>query len=213
MMGDLRDLHSFPTRRSSDLVQHEVHEPQPAALAGRRHVFEQAQPLAALERQCRALLGRIRTATQRRTEGHPAGIEPGGRRAPGIHRAHHSRRDPRLADRQRAAGCHAGGEQPGEHALRRSRKRGILPARGGPLGHARALDVVLMPDLISYIPIATTTVALVFSAVLFRRWRERGGLHLMWWGLGALTFAAGTITESLTTLTGWHEGVFRAWYI
>lgn len=70
-----------------------------------------------------------------------------------------------------------------------------------------------MPDAISYIPIATTTVALVFSAVLFRRWRERGGMHLMWWGLGALTFAAGTITESLTTLTGWHEGVFRAWYI
>ena len=70
-----------------------------------------------------------------------------------------------------------------------------------------------MPGLVSYIPIATTTVALVFATVLFRRWRERGGLHLMWWGLGALTFAAGTITESLTTLTGWHEGVFRAWYI
>lgn len=66
---------------------------------------------------------------------------------------------------------------------------------------------------VSYIPIATTTIALVFSAVLFRRWRERGGLHLMWWGLGALTFAAGTITESTTTLIGWHEGVFRAWYI
>ena len=70
-----------------------------------------------------------------------------------------------------------------------------------------------MPGFVSYIPIATTTVAIVFSIVLFRRWRERGGLHLMWWGLGALTFAAGTITESLTTLTGWHEGVFRAWYI
>ena len=70
-----------------------------------------------------------------------------------------------------------------------------------------------MRDFIPYIPIATTTVALIFSAVLFRRWRERGGLHLMWWGIGALTFAAGTLTESLTTLTGWHEGVFRAWYI
>jgi hypothetical protein len=70
-----------------------------------------------------------------------------------------------------------------------------------------------VPSFVAYIPIATTTVALVFSVVLFRRWRERGGLHLMWWGLGALTFAAGTITESLTTLIGWHEAVFRAWYI
>jgi hypothetical protein len=64
-----------------------------------------------------------------------------------------------------------------------------------------------------YIPIATTALALVFSATLFARYRERGGTHLLWWALGGLTYAAGTITESLTTLTGWHEGVFRAWYI
>lgn len=70
-----------------------------------------------------------------------------------------------------------------------------------------------MQSWVHYIPIATTLLAIVFSVVLFRRWREKRGLHLFWWGLGALTFAAGTITESLTTLTGWHEGVFRAWYI
>jgi hypothetical protein len=66
---------------------------------------------------------------------------------------------------------------------------------------------------VHYIPIATTLVAVAFSVILFQRWRERGGLHLMWWGIGALTFAAGTITESLTTLTGWHAAIFRAWYI
>src|SRR3990172_9488479 len=49
---------------------------------------------------------------------------------------------------------------------------------------------------------------------LLRRWRERRtGPHLLWWALGALTYALGTITESLTTLLGWHEPVFRAWYI
>ena len=31
--------------------------------------------------------------------------------------------------------------------------------------------------------------------------------------VGMLTYGAGTLTESLTTLTGWHEPVFRAWYI
>lgn len=70
-----------------------------------------------------------------------------------------------------------------------------------------------MRTLIHFIPLATTALALGFSAVLFVRYRQRGGTHHLWWGIGALTYAAGTLTESLTTLTGWHEPVFRAWYI
>ena len=66
---------------------------------------------------------------------------------------------------------------------------------------------------VHYIPIATTILALAFSVVLLHRYRQRGGMHHLWWGIGALTYAAGTVTESLTTLTGWHEPVFRAWYI
>jgi hypothetical protein len=70
-----------------------------------------------------------------------------------------------------------------------------------------------MGALIPYLPIATTIVALGFSALLFQRFRERGGLHLLWWGIGTLTYAAGTLTESLVTLIGWHEPLFRIWYI
>lgn len=70
-----------------------------------------------------------------------------------------------------------------------------------------------MRSLVHYIPILTTFLALGFAAVLLRRHQARGGTHLLWWGLGMLTYAAGTITESLTTLLGWHEPVFRAWYI
>jgi len=70
-----------------------------------------------------------------------------------------------------------------------------------------------MRNAVHYIPILTTLLALGFSVVLFRRYRERGGPHHLWWALGMLTYAAGTITESLTTLMGWHEPVFRAWYI
>ena len=66
---------------------------------------------------------------------------------------------------------------------------------------------------VQYIPIATTLLALAFSVVLFRRWRQRGGPHHLWFCIGALTYGAGTITESLTTLFGWNEAVFRAWYI
>lgn len=67
--------------------------------------------------------------------------------------------------------------------------------------------------LIGYIPIATTIVALTFSAILVRRYRARGGMHLLWWAIGTFTYALGTITESSVTLFGWHEGIFRAWYI
>jgi hypothetical protein len=69
------------------------------------------------------------------------------------------------------------------------------------------------PSAIGYIPILTTFVALAFTAVLWRRFRERRGMHLLWWGIGTLTYALGTATESLTTLLGWHEPIFRAWYI
>ena len=69
------------------------------------------------------------------------------------------------------------------------------------------------PGPVGYLPIASTIIALVFAGILFVRYRERGGLHHLWWIVGMLTYGAGTMTESLTTLIGWHEPVFRAWYI
>lgn len=70
-----------------------------------------------------------------------------------------------------------------------------------------------MRSAVEFIPIVTTLVALAFAGVVFGRWIERRAPHLLWWGIGMLTYAAGTITESTTTLFGWHEPVFRAWYI
>jgi hypothetical protein len=70
-----------------------------------------------------------------------------------------------------------------------------------------------MRGTVHFIPIITTLVALAFSAAVYRRYRERGGMHLLWWSIGLATYAIGAGTESLTTLLGWHEGVFRAWYI
>jgi hypothetical protein len=70
-----------------------------------------------------------------------------------------------------------------------------------------------MREAVHYVPIITTVVALVFAVVLGRRYRERGGTHLAWWCFGMVAYGAGTITESLTTLFGWSEPVFKAWYI
>jgi len=53
-----------------------------------------------------------------------------------------------------------------------------------------------------------------FTLAIGRRYRQHPDrLHLLWWTIGVATYGAGTLTESLTTLFGWHEPVFRAWYI
>lgn len=66
---------------------------------------------------------------------------------------------------------------------------------------------------VHYIPIATTIVAAFFATIVLRRYSAKGGTHLLWWGIGMVTYGIGTLTESLTTLLGWQEPVFRAWYI
>ena len=67
---------------------------------------------------------------------------------------------------------------------------------------------------VHFIPIATTLLAIPFALEIFRRYRahpER--LHLLWWALGIATYGVGTFTESVTSLVGWQEPVFRAWYV
>ena len=69
-------------------------------------------------------------------------------------------------------------------------------------------------QIVYWIPLVTTIVAAVFAAIVLRRYFERrSGPHLLWWGLGLVIYGIGTLTESLTTIFGWSEGVFRAWYI
>lgn len=70
------------------------------------------------------------------------------------------------------------------------------------------------PSFVHYIPIATTLLTIPFVVTIGRRYlRYPDRLHLLWWTIGIATYGAGTLTESLTTLIGWREPVFRAWYI
>lgn len=72
-----------------------------------------------------------------------------------------------------------------------------------------------MRTWVHFIPVVTTLVALGFGTMLYRHWRARGrgGMHLLWWTVGVFAYGAGTLTESLTTIAGWHPVVFKAWYI
>jgi hypothetical protein len=65
-----------------------------------------------------------------------------------------------------------------------------------------------------YLPVLTTGLAAWFAPQLYRRWRERRPApHLWWWAFGVTMYGVGTLTESLTTLAGWHPTTFRLWYI
>ena len=71
-----------------------------------------------------------------------------------------------------------------------------------------------MPELVHYIPILTTLLTIPFMVILYRHWRKKpSALYLAWWMIGVFTYGIGTFTESLTTLMGWQEWVFRSWYI
>ena len=72
---------------------------------------------------------------------------------------------------------------------------------------------MLRADFIYFIPVATTIVAAFFSGIVLRRHAERGGTHLLWWGVGLILYGVGTLTESLTSIFGWNEWVFRCWYV
>ena len=68
--------------------------------------------------------------------------------------------------------------------------------------------------LIHYLPIITTVISIYFASVILSRYStSRDRLHLLWWGLGVATYGFGTLMESLYTLLGYSELVFKSWYI
>ncbi|HEX9863965.1 MAG TPA: hypothetical protein VGC03_03265 [Acidimicrobiia bacterium] len=68
--------------------------------------------------------------------------------------------------------------------------------------------------LVHYLPVVTTFVAVGFASILWRHWRQKPGTrYLMWWTIGVGLYGVGTLTEALTTIFGWSEPVFRAWYV
>ncbi|MGE0143333.1 MAG: hypothetical protein AB7I19_05655 [Planctomycetota bacterium] len=70
------------------------------------------------------------------------------------------------------------------------------------------------PDLIHYLPIATTGLSIAFLVVLLRRGRLRSfPPHLTWWAIGVLFYGVGTAIESVITLWGNSPLLLRAWYV
>ncbi len=61
------------------------------------------------------------------------------------------------------------------------------------------------------IGLATATVSAVFAALVLTRYFQRGGTHLLVWGLGLLLYFISGSTEVWLTF-GWSDVAFRLWY-
>jgi hypothetical protein len=74
-----------------------------------------------------------------------------------------------------------------------------------------------MPQLVElsrYLPILSTIISGAFAWVILARYRLKlQSYHLLWWGIGIVTYGVGTLIESLVTLLGWQVVLFKAWYI
>jgi hypothetical protein len=69
-------------------------------------------------------------------------------------------------------------------------------------------------SVIHYLPILSTIVAAGFTLTLYKQWKQNpSARYLMWWTIGIAMYGVGTLMESLTTVFGWSEPVFRGWYI
>ena len=65
-----------------------------------------------------------------------------------------------------------------------------------------------------YIPILTTIISAYFAYIILSRYMEKKeAYYLLWWGLGVITYGAGTCVESINTLFGWSVLNFKMWYI
>jgi hypothetical protein len=69
-------------------------------------------------------------------------------------------------------------------------------------------------ELSRYLPIITTIISAAFTWMILSRYRlKRQSYHLLWWGIGIGIYGLGTSIESVVTLFGWGQALFKAWYI
>lgn len=86
----------------------------------------------------------------------------------------------------------------------------ILPAWAPRLGAGGTGDWTAVNKVL---PIGSSLVGAVFVTSILRRYFTKGGIHLLVWGIGLIFFATGSVTESIHGLFGWHDLVFRFWYL
>ena len=64
----------------------------------------------------------------------------------------------------------------------------------------------------TYIPYFSTVVTFAFVVAVYNRYRQRGGLHLLFWTIGLFFYGLGTLSEVILSLT-FNGLVLKIWYL
>jgi hypothetical protein len=65
----------------------------------------------------------------------------------------------------------------------------------------------------SLLPFISVLIMFVFAVLVFRRYVERRGLHLLLWGIGLVMYGIGSFSEAYYTVAGFNSLIFRLWYL
>ncbi len=70
-----------------------------------------------------------------------------------------------------------------------------------------------MTPLNTLVPLLSSIISFIFAVVIFKRYSDRGGAHLLLWGIGMVFFGIGGFCEAYFGAFGWNETIFRMWYL
>lgn len=62
-----------------------------------------------------------------------------------------------------------------------------------------------------YISIFSTIIIVAFAAAVFSRYKIRGGIHLLLWGVGLVFYGLGTLSEAIMLFT-FNPAILKIWY-
>ena len=64
----------------------------------------------------------------------------------------------------------------------------------------------------NYLPYLSTIVTFAFTVAVFQRYRQRGGIYLLFWAIGLFLYGLGTLSEVILGLT-FNSFVLKLWYL
>jgi hypothetical protein len=63
------------------------------------------------------------------------------------------------------------------------------------------------------VPLLSGIISFGFAFFVLKRFLERKGAHLLFWGIGGLFYGIGGLCEAYNGAIGWNPLVFRLWYL
>ncbi|RCK77012.1 MAG: hypothetical protein ANABAC_3437 [Anaerolineae bacterium] len=66
---------------------------------------------------------------------------------------------------------------------------------------------------IGWLPFLASGISFLFAGMVFKRYLERKGTHLLFWGIGLIFYGIGGFCEGYYSAWGWNPLIYRLWYL